>query len=347
MAAGDKMMNLLRDLSPVASELVQWHLDKGTPASWLSETLEGFGHEIKTTSVKDYRRRINRQKESGTGPGHDLLEETLRAKQEEILDQDALGAAPRILILDIERLPGTFTSNFWDMRSHLNKRISPDDVTEWPRTICWAAQWEGEDPDVFYFAAEWDGGHEAMIRAAWDLFDEADVVVGHNMARFDAKKLRSEWALYGLHDPSPWKVVDTMRVAFDRFGFESNTLNSLCTRFEVDAKTDKYDAKTARAATEGDREAQSKLKRYNVGDIVATKGLYRVFRDRGYIPGHPVMAPGVPMRCTSCGGGNLEPMDKPYRANVMEYRAYRCTSCGSVLKHYRGTRMTTLSAVKS
>ena len=148
---------------------------------------------------------------------------------------------PKILTLDIERLPGrakvqhrglTIEGDFWDLsgwKHTLGYRIHPDNVLEWPRTICLAWRWYGGKR--VEFAAEWLTDHETMLRKAWDLFHTADIVVGHNMAGFDAKKLAGEWwANYGLGPPSPYKVVDTLKVARARFSLESNTLDALLTR---------------------------------------------------------------------------------------------------------------------
>src|SRR5699024_6090823 len=64
---------------------------------------------------------------------------------------------PRVVTLDIERIPGrarvkhrglTIEGEFWDLngwKHTIGRRIHPDDVTEWPRTICAAWRWYGEE----------------------------------------------------------------------------------------------------------------------------------------------------------------------------------------------------------
>ena len=74
----------------------------------------------------------------------------------------------RILIADIERLPGyakvqhrglTVEGPFWDLNSFkhtIGRRIHPDDVLEWPRTICAAGRFYG-DKETMYAAYNQNG----------------------------------------------------------------------------------------------------------------------------------------------------------------------------------------------
>ena len=254
-----------------------------------------------------------------------------------------------VLILDIERLPGrarvqhrglTIEGDFWDLNSWkhtIGRRIHPDDVTEWPRTICAAWNWYGNKR--VEFAAEWDkGGRDGLLRRTWEVFDRAHVVVGHNMAGFDAKKLRFDWAEAGYPPPSPAKISDTLRTARREFGAESNTLDSLCKRFGIVAKTDRYQVAVARAACEGDRAAQRDLKAYNTGDIAASVGLYDYIRPWDASHPHSLVAVKDELpSCNSCWGTDLE--NNGYTlANLILYRLYRCRSCGANVKGNRHTR---------
>ena len=70
----------------------------------------------------------------------------LQVKPKATIKKKALSSA-RILVADIERLPGyakvqhrglTVEGSFWDLNSFkhtIGRRIHPDDVVSWPRTI--------------------------------------------------------------------------------------------------------------------------------------------------------------------------------------------------------------------
>lgn len=250
----------------------------------------------------------------------------------------------RILIADIERLPGyakvshrglTIEGHFWDLNSFKHttgRRIHPDDVIEWPRTICAAGRFYGDKDTMF--AAEWED--PAFLDDVWEWIDQADILVGHNVDRFDLRMLRSGWIEQGYAPPSPVKIVDTLKVARSELGMESNTLDSLCQRLGVKTKTDKYDPAVARAAVEGDEKAQKKLRAYNIGDIAASTALYD--RLRPWIKNHPhlSMLNGEEWGCPNCGETNISnhPTGDAF-ANVQKYRAYQCPKCGT---HIRGNK---------
>lgn len=251
---------------------------------------------------------------------------------------DARLKAPKktVLTLDIERLPGSFTADFWDLNAFKGRRIHPDMVTEWPRTIC--AAWRFYGDKATQFASLWDDGAEGMLRRVWEAYDQADVLYGHNVDRFDSRKLNSEWRDLGMWAPSPYKVVDTLKEARKTFGDESNTLAALTARLGIDTKTDKYEVAIARAAVAGDKAAQRRLKAYNVGDIAASEAL--VDRLRGWIPSHPHNLMGTANdrpTCNQCWGDNLE-RNGTKLAQQITYTLWRCLDCGANVQGTRHSR---------
>lgn len=242
----------------------------------------------------------------------------------------------RIVTLDIERVPGraihthrgiTMDGPFWDLsgwKSTIGYRLPTESVVEWPRTICVA--WRVFGQKRVEFAAEWqDGGWQGMAEKVWQVFDQADLIVGHNASSFDVRKLKADWKMAGLTPPRPWKVVDTLTVARREFGFESNTLDSLCQRLGVPGKVDKYDPECAKAAVAGDKTAQKRLRVYNQGDIEASEALWLSLLP--WMPNHPhVNTVGEDLACNRCGN-ELERVGSDYRAVVLDYPLYRCTVC--------------------
>ena len=246
--------------------------------------------------------------------------------------------------LDVERIPGRHSTwhrgqaingPFWDLneiKAWTGKRIHADDVKEWPRTIC--AAWKWYDQEGVEFAAEWQvGGYDGFMRAVWEVFDRADLIIGHNADRFDARHLMGGWAEMGLPAPSPYKVVDTLKIARGTFAYESNTLDALNKRLGVESKSDKYDVRVAQAAVNGDTEAQAVLESYNRGDIVASEALFD--RLRPYAKGIPHLGMWTDdeMACPSCGS-TMAATGRTVHANVQKYEHLRCDNCGA---HARGT----------
>lgn len=230
----------------------------------------------------------------------------------------------------MERGNLTIEGDFWDLsqyKSLLHRRINVDEVLEWPRTICLA--WRRLGTRKVLFSAEWqEHGYAGMLRDAWNAYDEADIIVGHNVAAFDTKHLNTGWRDLGLTPPSPFKTVDTLTSARRAFGDESMQLVALTARLGIATKTDKYDVDTARAAVAGDVKAQRKLAAYNKGDIVASEELY--LKLLPWIQGHPHHALyNLDDRdvCARCGGWDLERRGYAYTP-LGKFRQFKCRQCG-------------------
>lgn len=249
----------------------------------------------------------------------------------------------KILVFDIERIKGQAAIEFWDLGDYKNRRLHPDDVTQWPRTICVAWNWYGEDK--IEFASEWGDTHDGMLKKIWEAVDQADIVVGHNIVGFDLKKLNSEWRDAGMVPPSPYKAVDTLKEARKQFGDESKTLDAITKRLGIPSKTDRYDVEVARAALDGDRMSQLQIQAYNEGDITATLGLYD--RLRGWMPNHPHLGPldEEEIRCNQCHSTDLE-RNGTYLAVQIRYIQYRCRSCGANLRGATHSRSAVVRGVK-
>lgn len=256
-----------------------------------------------------------------------------------------------VLYVDIERIPGrarvkhrglVIEGDFWDLsgwKHTIGYRIHPDDVIEWPRTICGAWNWYGQDR--VHFAAEWlKGGREQMLKTLWNAYDRAQLVIGHNLDSFDTKKLNGEWALMGFAPPSPFKSVDTLKVARAKFGFESNTLDSLCKRFGIDAKTDRYSVEMARGAVAGNRAKRAQIKGYNCGDIAAGRGFYDHIRVWHHSHPHSVIGTSDDRKsCNNCWTTDPDAFEpNGYKlANQIIYPLWRCR-CGANIQGTRHSR---------
>lgn len=230
----------------------------------------------------------------------------------------------KILVIDIERLPGT--AYIWDPRTDY---VAPRNFIEWPRLLCFAARWYGQKTPIFQ--AEWRD-RDAMIRKAWELYDEADHVVTYNGIRFDNKHLRTEWLEAGLTPPRPWKDIDLF-AQVKQFGFESKSLDSVSRRLGRPGKELHYDIGLAFRAANGEQAAQREMRAYNIGDIELTEWLYD--RLRGWITtGHVGKGHATDKICPNCASEDLELRSTKYRAQVIDYPMFTCQNCG---KHSRGT----------
>lgn len=253
-------------------------------------------------------------------------------------------ATASILSLDIERYWGeyeiewrgcTVKGNFWslnDTKKTIGFRLPYTAVTRWPRTVSVAGHWVGTD-ETFYYA-EWQrGGAKAMARGIRDRINEADLLVGHNIDGFDLPHIRTLIDDHREQQFKPVKTRDTLKIARG-LKYESCTLDALCQRFGIPTKVGKYDVENTRLAIEGDKEAQRKHFEYNVGDPIATSGLYLRFLPLDHK--HPPIWPkaydangNLLEQCNRCGtSGRLFKRDGETLKVVLEHALYECKNCG-------------------
>jgi len=254
-------------------------------------------------------------------------------------EMSARAKEAKILVIDIERLPGMVP--IFDQRT--SGFIPVYKWTRLPSLLCFAAKWHGQRTTEFH--AAWDD-HAAMVQRSWELYDEADIVVTYNGVRFDNKHLKSEWLLAGMPPPKPWKDLDLFAVNRSTFGFESKSLQHLCSRLGLDTKSGHYDAGMAEMCIEGDAKAQRTMKRYNIGDVKITEQAY--MRLRGWMPGHPIMGGPVAdgeLACTQCGSEDVE-RNGWHLATVQQYASYRCKACGANLRSSHMKRVSNMRGVR-
>ena len=234
---------------------------------------------------------------------------------------------PRILTIDIETSPHlAYTYSMFDAT------ISPDMIVEPSRILCFAAKWYG-DRDVQWYG-EREHGHRKMIETAWDLLDQADIVVTYNGPGFDEKHLAREFILAGLAPPSPYRSLDLLRITRSRFKFPSNRLGQVGAALGIGEKLDTGGWKLWQGVLEGDEKAWAIFKRYNVQDVRLTEALYDVLAP--WITGapHRGLWTGDMGACPACGSEQLELVGVVYdRARA--YPKLQCRDCAQFAKVLR------------
>lgn len=243
------------------------------------------------------------------------------------------GVINKILILDVERLPG-ITKQFWWDRGDLQKGryISYETVQRMPRVTIVCAKFY-DSPDVIELT-EWDkGGRKRFLKNVHALMARADVIVGHWITGADLPWLANDLHVEGGLPPlPPFKTVDTLRVIRKQFGSGApfKSLDAFCQIAGIQSKTDSYDPRAMeRAVTEKSEEDRQRLVSYCVGDVIATQGLYDFLRP--YIPNHPALSVDGKDKLTVCHrcGHDTEPIPRRYVANLMSYSMRRCVACSA------------------
>jgi hypothetical protein len=241
---------------------------------------------------------------------------------------------PKILFLDVE-VSASIVAAF-SMFKHYS---TPDHVIEFPYILTFAANWL-HDPEDKIIAKGlndynlFDDNHKSdrlLVEDLWSLLNEADIVVAQN-AMFDIGWATQRFAYHGLPEPSPYRLVCTLKGLKKAMSLPSNSLGYSTKYFDLGHKKLHNDGIALWiGCMNGDNESFDKMKEYNIGDIPTLRELYLLIRP--HIPNHPNLAlyyPDSEHRCGVCGSDSMVKLEKNAFTNLSEYHSYRCSECGTV-----------------
>lgn len=240
------------------------------PRSWHDDAIRlakdgwswrGIAREIgiARTTVSDYMRKITRIGTSST------------------ISHVPDRKSPRILMLDIETSPilGAVWK-LWDNDIALNQIHS-----DW-FILSYCAKWYGED-EIFYrdqrglddIEDDWE-----ILKELYTLMNECDILCGHNLRRFDNKKINTRLILNGFKRPSPFRIIDTLEIAKRNFGFTSNKLEYLADKLCVKNKKSSHGKFPGyslwKECLKGNPEAFQEMREYNEMDVITLEEIFTV-----------------------------------------------------------------------
>ena len=160
------------------------------------------------------------------------------------------------------------------------------------------------------------------------LFDEADIIIGHNMKNFDKKVANTRFILNGFDKPSPYQIVDTYKEAKKQFRFPSNRLNFISQLLSGEEKLDTSFELWERCVN-GDSSAIEDMLEYNMQDVRVLEEVYLELRP--WITSHPNLGlyyDDISDRCPNCGSKSLNE-DGYYYTPAGKYRSKKCQECGA------------------
>lgn len=228
----------------------------------------------------------------------------------------------KVLTVDIETMP--HLGYFWD---RWKQDINMIQIREFKRACCFSAKWLDSD-EVMYFS-EFHDGHETMVREAYRLLDEADVLVTYNGKTFDVPHLETEMILLDNKlVPSPYQHLDLYQIVKRRFKFPSNKLDDVAKSLEIGQKVSHTGFQLWIDCMNGSIEAWSKMREYNKQDVVLTEQLYLILRP--WIKTHPnmnVMNEDEVEGCTRCGSINYQKRGT-YATTFGTKQQFWCKDCG-------------------
>lgn len=252
-----------------------------------------------------------------------------------------LGSRPKIhnkakvLFLDLE-VSASIVAAF-SMFKHFS---TPDHVIQFPYILSYAYNWLHEDVNDVYgrklddyetFKQDHHSDYELTCEL-WKLVDEADIICIQNEG-FDSGWFTQRFAYHGLPQPSPFRVVCTLKGLKKAMTLPSNSLDYSTRYFGIEFNKIKHEGISLWIkCMDGDKDALARMLQYNIGDIPTLRELY--LKIRAFIPNHPnvsLFGLSEEMTCSVCGSDNLtEIEDKFAFTNLSKFPCFRCNDCGTV-----------------
>lgn len=251
--------------------------------------------------------------------------------------------SPRTLFIDIETAPDVV----WTWGVYQENAIA---VKEHWYVLSFAAKWRGERGPILVRGLDdykgYKGGNSTegkLLAEIHALLDAADIVVAHNGADFDMRKLNARFIANGMTPPAPYKVVDTKRDLTKVAKFSSNRLNWLSKQLGIGRKTmEHHDWKMWEGCMGGDAKSWRAMKVYNRHDIVLLRELYELLAPWVEQPNAAVWGDRPTCPNPACGSSKLEKRGWA-RAKTRTYQRYQCQKCGSWARDVRSSKSTLIT----
>lgn len=230
----------------------------------------------------------------------------------------------KVLIIDIETAPNiAYVWGAWKQNVGGNQWVQKSHI------MSFAAKWLGQ-AGVMYYENRGSDDKE-LVEQAYNLLDEADIVVAHNGQKFDLPVIIGRGVVHGLQPPSPYFVVDTLLIARKEFRFVSNTLANLSKELgltEKDSHKQFPGFELWLECLRGNDAAWKEMAEYNIQDVLTLEEMY--YRMLPYMKNHPNVArlTNGEVACPKCGSKNIQYRGYYYTRAGLCYRRFVCLDCG-------------------
>lgn len=236
----------------------------------------------------------------------------------------------KTLFLDIETAPKrAFVWSMWKQNIGLNQLEADGYI------LCWCAKWaDGTKVLSGKLTKEEvaDEDDSRIVAEVHKLMDKADIIVGHNGDRFDLPIINTRFVTHGLLPPSPYKTVDTLKVARDKFKFTSNRLDALGMFLGLGRKIDTGGFQLWRDVMDGKAKAMADMVKYCSQDVLLLEKVY--LKLRPWSNKHPNVAmftDGTKRVCNSCASEKVHAKGD-FVTNSRVYKRYKCADCGHEMR---------------
>ena len=235
-----------------------------------------------------------------------------------------------------------------------NINISQAQVFKEVMILGLCAKWLGSDDIIEIYPldfSKWDSDFEQkrMLQIIWNLIDKADMTITHNGQKFDHPIINAQFVKHGFPKPSPYQVIDTLRIAKRNFKFPSNGLDALGEYLGVGRKMQHSGFSLWRGCMLGEEESFKEMCDYNAQDVLLLEEVYHKLKSWDHLhPNAAHFSQSDSHVCPVCGSGDLIETGKKTFTSSNEYDLLQCNDCSAWSRYRKANKRVfkTLQGVK-
>lgn len=168
-----------------------------------------------------------------------------------------------------------------------------------------------------------------LCAVLYALIENADVVIGHNIDKFDLAVIKSRVVINKMLPLKKVRTIDTLKLA-KQMKFQSNRLGSLGVALGEGDKLGHSGISTWVGCMNGDQKSLDEMLAYNIVDVDLLYNVYHRLVPHSNLPvNSAIFTDSTYIECPVCNSSNVQLTGNSVYTKACEYEEYECMDCGS------------------
>jgi uncharacterized protein YprB with RNaseH-like and TPR domain len=230
----------------------------------------------------------------------------------------------RRLYFDIETSPNV--GLFW--QAGYKQKIDYSNIIKERAIICICYKWEDEKE---VYEVHWDRNQDdkKLLTEFIKVANQADELIGHNGDKFDLPWIRTRCLLHEIEMFPNYTTVDTLKIARNKFRFNSNRLNYIAQYLGIGQKIKTEFNLWKDIVLNKDADAMDKMIKYCKKDVVLLEKVHKYLSKHVYNKTHFGVIFGSDRgSCPECGSDQLTIAKRRVTATGLKKIQFKCKVCG-------------------
>lgn len=214
---------------------------------------------------------------------------------------------------------------FWQSGYKLN--IGPENIIKERAIICICYKWEDQKE---VHSLNWDSkqNDKKMLEAFIKVINESDEAIGHNGDRFDLAWIRTRCLFHGIDMFPSYKTIDTLKIARQKFKFNSNKLNYIADFLGYGEKIKTEFGLWKNIVLNKDEKAMADMIKYCKRDVILLEKIYKELSKHTESKTHYGVIFGADRgSCPECGSDDIIHNGRRVSATGLIKLRLQCKTC--------------------